>query len=110
MQRIIIIATSILAGSITAFAGPIAFIGLAVPHISKLVFRTSDHKILFGATLLFGGIITLFCDILSQIPGTEIILPINAVTSIIGAPVVIWLLNELITGIAGARGPIFVEP
>jgi iron complex transport system permease protein len=82
----------LLAGSITAFAGPIAFIGLAVPHIAKLVFQTSNHKILFWSTLLFGAIIMLICDIISQVPGTEIILPINAVTSIFGAPIVIWLL------------------
>jgi iron complex transport system permease protein len=88
----IIVATSILAGSITAFAGPIAFVGLAVPHITKLVFQTSKHYILFFGTTLFGGIIMLFCDIASQIPGTNIILPINAFTSIVGAPVVIWLL------------------
>jgi iron complex transport system permease protein len=88
----IIFATSLLAGSITAFAGPIAFIGLAVPHIAKLVFQTSNHKILFWSTLLFGAIIMLICDIISQVPGTEIILPINAVTSIFGAPIVIWLL------------------
>ncbi|HOZ75257.1 MAG TPA: iron ABC transporter permease [Flavobacterium sp.] len=91
-RLVIILATSILAGSITAFAGPIAFIGLAVPHIAKLVFQTSHHATLFYATLLFGAIIMLFCDILSQFPGTDITLPINAITSIIGAPVVIWLL------------------
>lgn len=90
----IIFATSILAGSITAFAGPIAFIGLAVPHITKLVFQTSSHRILFWGTLLFGAIIMLLCDIVSQVPGTDIILPINAITSIIGAPVVIWLLVQ----------------
>ena len=88
----IIFATSILAGCITAFAGPIAFIGLAVPHIAKLVFQTSSHRVLFWGTLLFGAIIMLICDIVSQVPGTDIILPINAITSIIGAPVVIWLL------------------
>ena len=91
-RLIIILATSILAGSITAFAGPIAFVGLAVPHIAKLVFQTSHHNILFWATLLFGAVIMLFCVIASQVPGTEITLPINAITSIIGAPVVIWLL------------------
>jgi len=90
----IIFATSILAGSITAFAGPIAFIGLAVPHITKLVFQTSSHFILFWGTLLFGAIVMLICDIVSQVPGTDIILPINAITSIIGAPVVIWLLVQ----------------
>lgn len=91
-KYIIIFATSLLAGSITAFTGPIAFIGLAVPHIAKLVFQTSNHKILFWSTLLFGAIIMLVCDIISQVPGTDIILPINAVTSIFGAPIVIWLL------------------
>jgi iron complex transport system permease protein len=91
-KYIILFATSILAGSITAFVGPIAFIGLAVPHISKLVFQTSNHKILFWSTLLFGAIVMLICDSLTQIPGTEIILPINAITSIFGAPIVIWLL------------------
>ena len=89
---IIIIATSILAGSITAFAGPIAFVGLAVPHIAKMIFHTSNHWILFWSTLLFGAITMLFCDMVSQMPGTNITLPINAITSIIGAPVVIWLL------------------
>ncbi len=91
-QLIIIIATSILAGSITSFVGPIAFIGLAVPHIAKLVFQTSNHVILFGGTILFGALIMLFCDIVSQLPGSDLTLPINAITSIVGAPVVIWLL------------------
>ncbi len=88
----IIIATSLLAGSITAFAGPIAFVGLAVPHLSKLLFQTSNHKILFWSTVLIGAIIMLFCDMVSQLPGFDFTLPINAITSIIGAPVVIWLL------------------
>jgi iron complex transport system permease protein len=91
-RLIIIFATSILAGSITAFAGPIAFIGLAVPHISKLVFQTSNHAVLFWSTLLFGAMIMLICDSLSQLSGTAINLPINAITSIFGAPIVIWLL------------------
>jgi iron complex transport system permease protein len=91
-RLIIIFATSILAGSITAFAGPIAFIGLAVPHIAKIVFQTSNHSILFWSTILFGAITMLVCDIFSHFPGTEITLPINAITSIIGAPVVIYLL------------------
>jgi iron complex transport system permease protein len=91
-RLIIIFATSILAGSITAFAGPIAFIGLAVPHISKLVFQTSNHVVLFWSTLLFGASIMLICDSISQVPGGDITLPINAVTSIFGAPIVIWLL------------------
>ena len=89
---IIIIATSILAGSITAFAGPIAFIGLAVPHIAKLLFQTSNHFVLFWSTLLLGAIVMLCCDTIAQVPGNDITLPINAITSVMGAPVVIWLL------------------
>lgn len=91
-QLTIIFATSILAGSVTAFAGPIAFIGLAVPHIAKLTFQTSNHAVLYWSTFFYGGIIMLFCDIASQLPGLETTLPINAITSIIGAPVVVWLL------------------
>jgi iron complex transport system permease protein len=91
-RLIIIFATSILAGSITAYAGPIAFIGLAVPHIAKLVFQASNHTILFWSTLLLGAIIMLICDSISQLPGSDLTLPINAVTSIFGAPIVIWLL------------------
>ncbi len=91
-RRMIILATSILAGSITAFAGPIAFIGLAVPHLSKLIFQTSNHLILFWSTIIIGAIIMLFCDMVSQMPGFDFTLPINAVTSIVGAPIVIWLL------------------
>ena len=91
-RLIIILATSILTGSITAFAGPIAFIGLAVPHIAKLIFQTSNHHILFWSTLLLGALIMLICDCLSQLPGSDLTLPINAVTSIFGAPIVIWLL------------------
>lgn len=92
IRFLIILATSILADSITAFAGPIAFIGLAVPHIAKLVFQTSNHFILFWSCLLLGASILLVCDTVSQMPGYEITLPINAITSMFGAPIVIWLL------------------
>jgi len=91
-RLVILFATSILTGSITAFAGPIAFIGLAVPHIAKLVFQTSNHAVLYWSTLLMGAAIMLICDVVSQMPGMELTLPINAITSLIGAPVVIWLL------------------
>lgn len=90
----IIIATAIFAGSITAFAGPIAFVGLAVPHIAKLILQTSSHKTVFVATLLLGTIIMLLCDLISQLPGANFTLPINAVTSMIGAPMVIWLISK----------------
>ena len=91
-RLIIILATSLLTGCITAFAGPIAFVGLVVPHIAKLLFRSSNHKILFWGTLLCGGVLMLVCDIFTQLPGSAFVLPINAITSIIGAPVVIALL------------------
>jgi len=89
---LIIIATSILAGGITAFAGPIAFIGLAVPHIARQWITSANHRILIPAVLLFGSIILLLCDSIAQLPFSEYTLPINAITSLIGAPVVIWLL------------------
>lgn len=91
-RLLIILATSILAGSITAFAGPIAFVGLAVPHMAKLIFQTSNHAVLFWSTLLLGASMMLLCDVISQVPGGDITLPINAVTSMIGAPMVVWLL------------------
>lgn len=89
---ILIIATSILAGSITAFAGPIAFVGLAVPHLSRQLFKTSNHFILLPAVLLYGATLLLICDSIAQMPFGNNPLPINAITSFIGAPIVIWLL------------------
>lgn len=91
-RNIILFITSLLTGVITAFAGPIAFIGLAVPHITKLIFKTSNHKILIPAVGLLGSVILLLCDMIAQLPTSEYTLPINAVTSLFGAPVVIWLL------------------
>lgn len=91
-RHTIILATGLLAGSVTAFAGPIAFVGLAVPHLTRQIFDTMDHKILVPAVMLYGAILMLLCDTLAQLPGSEYVLPINAITSIIGAPVVIWLL------------------
>ncbi|MBU2904813.1 iron ABC transporter permease [Arenibacter algicola] len=88
----IIVATGLLAGGVTAFAGPIAFIGLAVPHLTRQIFNTTDHKILVPAVLIYGAILMLICDTIAQMPNSASVLPINAITSIIGAPVVIWLL------------------
>lgn len=89
---IIIFASSLLSGSITAFVGPIAFIGLAVPHIAKIIFKTSNHIVLFVASILLGAILMLICDFIAQVPGSDYTLPINAVTSLVGAPIVVWLL------------------
>ena len=91
-RLIIIIATSLLAGTITAFAGPIAFIGLAIPHITRQIFNTSNHKVLLPAVFILGAIVMLVCDIIAQLPTSDYLLPINAITSLVGAPVVIWLL------------------
>ncbi|MGM1056668.1 MAG: iron chelate uptake ABC transporter family permease subunit [Bacteroidota bacterium] len=91
-RMVIIIATSLLAGSITAFAGPIAFVGLAVPHLIRQVIPVNDHRILLPAVIMGGAILMLVCDIAAQLPGSQYTLPINAITSLIGAPVVIWLL------------------
>ena len=91
-RLIIIIATCLLAGSVTAFAGPIAFIGLAIPHIARQIFNTSNHKILLPSVVIIGSIIMLICDSISQLPSSDYTLPINAITSLFGAPVVIWLL------------------
>jgi iron complex transport system permease protein len=91
-RLLIIISTCVLTGAVTAFCGPIAFVGLAVPHLTRLVIDTTNHKILIPAVLLSGASILLFCDILSQLPGTSYVLPINAITALIGAPVVIWVI------------------
>ncbi|MDE1207013.1 FecCD family ABC transporter permease [Tenacibaculum larymnensis] len=91
-RNIILLITSILTGVITAFSGPIAFVGLAVPHIAKMIFSTSNHKVLLPAVALIGAIILLICDSIAQLPTSEFTLPINAITSLFGAPVVIWLL------------------
>lgn len=84
--------TSLLAGTITAFTGPIAFVGIAVPYFARIYFHTSDHKILIPATMLSGAVLMLICDIISQLPGGQTTLPINAVTSLIGAPVVVFII------------------
>jgi iron complex transport system permease protein len=97
---VIFTSTSILAGSVTAFCGPIGFIGIAVPHISRIIFRTADHRTLAPATIIAGGIVMLASDLISQLPGSVNVLPVNSVTSLIGIPVVIWIIlrNKKETG------------
>jgi iron complex transport system permease protein len=93
ISRLVIIAgTSILTGTITAFCGPVGFIGIAVPHVARMIFRTSDHKVLIPGTLLAGAVIMLLSDIISQMPGSGIVLPVNSITALIGIPVVIWVI------------------
>jgi iron complex transport system permease protein len=92
-SRLMILATtSILAGTITAFCGPIGFIGIAVPHMTRFLVRRSDHRIMLPLTMITGMVILVMSDLISQLPGSERVLPINAVTSLIGIPVVIWLV------------------
>lgn len=88
----IILITSLAAGAITAFVGPIAFIGVAVPHLARNLFRTADHLVLIPAVILMGAGLMLACDIISQLPGSEQTLPINSVSALFGAPVVIWVI------------------
>lgn len=91
--RIILLASaSILAGSVTAFCGPLAFIGVAVPHIARLLFGTTDHRILMPGTALTGAVLLLLSDLISVLPGGGHIIPVNTVTSLIGIPVVLWII------------------
>lgn len=88
----IVAITAVITGGLTAFVGPIAFVGLAVPHISRLLFREVNHRIQLPATLMLGACLLLVCDTIAQVPGNSMVLPINAITSLFGAPVVIWLI------------------
>ncbi|WP_219222543.1 iron chelate uptake ABC transporter family permease subunit [Pedobacter antarcticus] len=91
--RILIISsTSLLAGGITAFCGPIGFVGIAVPHLARALFQTSSHRVLIPACCLIGALLMLICDIFSQLPGSQTVLPINVITALIGSPVVIWII------------------
>lgn len=88
----IIICTGVLSATITAFCGPIAFLGLAVPHITKIFLGKSDHRVLIPAVIFFGAFLALLCNLISRMPGYEGALPINAVTSMFGAPIVISVI------------------
>ncbi|MFH1445792.1 MAG: iron ABC transporter permease [Chloroflexota bacterium] len=88
----IIVGASLLAGTVTAFCGPIGFIGVAVPHLCRSLFNTSDHKVLLPAVTMMGAIVALLADVIAQLPGTQYILPINVVTSLFGAPFIVWVI------------------
>lgn len=91
-RLLIVLSTSLMSGAVTAFCGPIAFIGLAVPHLVRMILKTSNHKILLPAVMMGGASLILLCDILAQMAGRTQSLPLNAITSLIGAPVVIWVV------------------
>jgi iron complex transport system permease protein len=88
----IITSASILAGAITAFCGPIAFLGVAIPHLCRSLFNTSDHRILIPSVTMMGAILALFADLFSQLAVSQMVLPLNAVTALIGTPVVTWVI------------------
>jgi iron complex transport system permease protein len=92
LRWLMIISTGLMSGAVTAFCGPIAFVGIAVPHVTRIIWKTSDHRILFPASALCGSVLLLLCDAIGQLPGSAQSLPINAVTSLIGAPIVIALV------------------
>jgi iron complex transport system permease protein len=89
---LIIVAVALLAGTTTAFTGPIAFIGMAVPHLARGLFRTSDHSITIPGTMLCGAILLLLCDLATQLPADGYTLPINAISALVGAPIIIWII------------------
>ncbi len=92
VRMIIFISTSLLAGTVTAFCGPVGFIGIVVPHIARLVFKTADHSVLLPGSLLIGAVFMLISDIFSKLPGYDQVLPINSVTALMGIPVIIWII------------------
>jgi len=92
VKNAIMVNTAVMAGVVTAFCGPIGFLGVAVPHFCRSLFVTADHRVLVPACVIVGGIIALATDIISHLPGTDIVLPLNAITALFGAPVVIWVI------------------
>lgn len=92
---LILLSTCLLTGTVTAFCGPIGFIGIAVPHLARSLMGTSNHLKLVPACALTGAILLLLCDILTQLPGSQSALPVNVVTALIGAPVVLWIIIKM---------------
>jgi iron complex transport system permease protein len=92
LRLLIIIATAILAGTSTAFTGPISFIGITIPHMARGIFKTPNHRTILPASILCGSVVMLICDCISQLPFTHGILPINAITALFGAPVICWII------------------
>ncbi|MFN7853984.1 MAG: iron chelate uptake ABC transporter family permease subunit [Dolichospermum sp.] len=90
----VISSASILAGAITAFCGPIAFLGVAIPHLCRSLFNTSDHRILIPSVIIMGAILALFADLVAQILINQMVLPLNAITALIGTPVVTWVILQ----------------
>lgn len=94
LRLLVIIATALLAGTSTAFTGPIGFVGITMPHVARAWFGTANHRVVLPASVLCGAVIMLVCDVVSQLPGLQGTLPINAVTALFGAPVMIWIIMK----------------
>lgn len=88
----LIASAAVLAGAVTAFCGPIGFLGVAVPHLCRALLGTSDHRLMLPACMLLGGALALLADLIAQVPGSQISLPLNAITALVGAPVVVWVI------------------
>ncbi len=91
-RKRILVATTLLAGSVTAFCGPVGFIGIAVPHIARMIFRDANHRVLLPATALLGSAIMIFADTIAQLPGQSGVIPINTVSALIGVPVIFIII------------------
>ncbi|MCI9117850.1 MAG: iron ABC transporter permease [Muribaculaceae bacterium] len=87
-RALLFVSTTLLAGSVTAFCGPVGFIGLAMPHVARMLFRSADHKVLLPAAALVGAAVLLLCDIVSK----TLVLPVNAITALLGIPIVVWVV------------------
>ncbi len=94
VKNSVILLTALLAATVTAFCGPVAFLGIAVPHLARNIARTGDHRVLIPMCILLGSIVALLSDLIAHFPGQGVVLPLNAVTSLIGAPVVIWVITR----------------
>jgi len=91
-RLLVILSSGVLVAIVTAYCGPIMFIGLAVPHLARAIYRTSDHRVLMPGTMLVGGALALVCNLLARLPGFEGALPVNSVTALVGAPVIASVL------------------
>lgn len=84
--------TTLLAGTVTAFCGPIGFIGIAVPHVARMLTGNADHRVLMPASMLMGSVTMLLCDIIAQLPGHEMVLPVNTITALLGIPIIVLVI------------------
>ena len=92
LRRTLLVITGGLTAVITAYCGPVSFIGLATPHIARLLLRTDDHRVLLPATALCGAVIASLCNLVCTLPGENGVLPLSAITPLIGAPVIVYVI------------------